>query len=161
MAGQSTITRNLTAKEKRKMRLKHFVLIPVVVLSILFLWIVVKMDTLPVPARWAGGGIAVLASVIFFWKHIKMELDLRNGSVEVISGIITQKKKFGGNRKGVSTGVSHKRSSRGSGATYFIFINDRKFNVPPSIYTQVKESDKVEMSYFPKSQFYLEIKVID
>lgn len=159
----NTTARELTQDETRMMRRKHFVVIPVILVVSLILFAVITFDKLPEPARWAGGGIASLAAIIFVFKHIKMERDLRNGVVHIISGKITEKRKMGGNFKTVSsgTGVGRGSKTRPSSTTYFIFIDQQKFNVPVSIYSSVQEGDRVEMDYFPKSKFYLGIRVID
>ncbi len=144
------------------MRRKHFVIVPVFLIAALILWVIIGVDSLPVPARLVGGAIASLALIIFIIKHLKMERELRNGKVDVISGVITEKRKMGGNFKSVSTGagVSSGSTGRPSNTTFFIFIDQKKFTVPSTIYSRVKEGDRVEFDYFPNSQFCLGIRVI-
>ncbi|MFK7784336.1 MAG: hypothetical protein AB8B56_04420 [Crocinitomicaceae bacterium] len=160
MIVEPTNTRELTDKEIGKMRRKHLVLIPVILIAGLILWVITQFDTLPEVARWAGMAIASLVILIFISKHVKMERDLRQGLVHVVRGEITKKRKFGGNRKTSAKGTSRASGSRRSRATYFIYIDERKFTVPPKIYSKVKEGNQVEMNYFPKSQFYLGIEVL-
>lgn len=155
-------TRELTKQEFRFMRLKHLAIIPVFLLVGLFLWVITVFDSLLEPVRWAGSAIAILAAAIFIVKHIKMELDIRNGVVHIIKGEIRKKIKYGGSRKNASRGIlSNRRSNKSSSSTYLIIIDDTKYNVPRKIYSKVKEGQKVEMNYFPKSQFYLGISVVE
>jgi hypothetical protein len=161
MEAKEETTRKLTIQEVNRMRRKHFVLIPVVLISGLLAWVALVFESLPDVVRWAGAAIAIFAVLIFMSKHLKMERELRNGKVQIIRGRITQKKKMGGDSRSPSSGISRGLKPSGSGATYFISIDNRKFNVPASIYTKVQEGDTIEMNYFSRSQFYLGIEVIE
>ncbi len=143
------------------MRRKHLLLIPVFGIAGLVLAAVVNFEKLPDAARWAGGAIAVLACIIFIFKQMQLERELKKGIVTMITGNVTEKRKMGGGKSRNSTRISPSSTRRNSSsATYFIFLDDRKFNVPVKIYSKVKQGDRVRMDYFPKSQFYLGIEVI-
>jgi hypothetical protein len=96
MEAKEETTRKLTIQEVNRMRRKHFVLIPVVLISGLLAWVALVFESLPDVVRWAGAAIAIFAVLIFMSKHLKMERELRNGKVQIIRGRITQKKKMGG-----------------------------------------------------------------
>lgn len=143
------------------MRQKHLLLIPVFLVASLFLWVLYNFEKLPTPARWAGGAIAILACVIFIFKHIKLERDLKKGIVTVINGIVKEKRKMGGRILRGASAISPSSTRRNKSSTsYYLFIDNRKFNVPVKIYSKVKEGDHVRMDYFPASQYCLGIDVL-
>jgi len=145
------------------MRRKHLLLIPLYIVGALIVSVVFHFESLPDIARWAGAGIAVLAMFIFTIKQLQLERDLKDGKVTLITGLVTEKRMMGGRMNpGASSGISvSSRGKTASSSTYFLFIDTRKFNVPSSIYTKVQQGDKVCMEYFEKSQFYLDIHVLD
>lgn len=159
MPSPNTRTRALLPEEARRMRKQHLIFFPALLIAGAVLWVVMHFDAIPDPARWAGGAIATLAIFIFGMKHVKLERDLRAGSVALLTGVVTRKHKLGGTRSSTE-GIHGRTHKTGSSATYYLCIDGKSFTVPFSIYRKAEEGDQVRLEYFPESQFYLDLIVL-
>lgn len=161
MERAGSLKRELTKKERRRMRRKHIVLLPVLCISVLLTFVIIRFDSLPMVARLAGLGIVIIAVLIFSVKYWKMEREIKKGFVYSLTGTVIAKRKLGGNQIRPASGVSPSSGRRStSSATYYIEIDKEKFNVPASIYTKVSIGNHVRLDYFPESSFYLGISII-
>lgn len=153
--------RRITKSEKAKIRRTHFSLIPFLLITSLILFVIYIADSLPLIYRIAGGVIGVATLLIFSKKQITLEKELKLGQVEVVRGLVTDKYKFGGNKKGRGGGVSVSRSGGSkSMSTYIIVIGGKKYWVRSKTYKKTIKGAYSEMVWLPKSSYVISIEKI-
>lgn len=154
------IIRKITSKEIKLARKSHLIGIPIYLVAALIIFILLKTDSLPAPAKYGGIAIGCLAIIVFTGKIIQLERELKNGEIEELTGIVTDKIKFGGGQKSNST-QSKQTTPAKSQTTYIIKIEEEKFWVKPKFYKVAEINKKVKMIHLRKSQVLLDLKIIN
>lgn len=154
------IVRKITPQEVKLARKSHLIGIPIYLVAALIIFILLKTDSLPAPAKYGGIAIGCLVVIVFTGKIIQLEKELKNGEIEELTGVVTDKIKFGGGKKPHSTQTKQTTTTR-SQATYIVKIEDEKFWVKPKFYSIAKVNKKVKMIHLRKSQVLLDLKIID
>lgn len=151
-------TRSLIKGEKALIRRTHLSFIPFVLITLFIVGVIYLADSLPLVYRIAGCIIALGALLIFSKKQITLENELKKGEVVVVRGVVTNKYKFGGNRKIGGGGISRSRSSNGM-PTYIIVIGDKKYWVRSKTYKKATKGAFSEMVWLPDSKYVISIEI--
>jgi hypothetical protein len=150
-------TRTLTAEEKSKMRKSHWFILPMVLFFALILWAINIIGAVPNPVIYAVYTIAVLALLATLVKQFKLEKELIASEVEVVNGVIAEKKKFGKSRR---RGINDRTSTFSPDHTFLFIIDEQEYYVKPTDYGKYEVGDMVELVWFPKSKYMLSVDKI-
>lgn len=152
--------RQLTDAEKNEMRRVHWLIIPAIIIPAFIAWIVSMADVLPNAAKYATYTIATGVVLVIASKLFKLERELKNGEAEVIQGILEDKYKFGGKKKG-SSGIGPSNSGRRGGQSTFILVfQGKKYWVRSKIYKQAVKGAHSEMVWLPNSKYVVSIQKV-
>ncbi len=147
-------TRKIKPKEKTKMRKSHLFMIPILIFVALIVIVINVLGDLKNVVQYIAYGICGLVVLVYLYKQITLEIELKNGEVEVVNGIISEKKKYGSYKSRTS---QHKRQQFSPDHTFYFVISDKKYAVKPTDYSKFNEGDQIELIWFPKSKHLLSV----
>ena len=153
---QAIFTRDITQKEIKKARSIYYMAIPLFLIVGFVLWIVLKVDVIPEPAKYATIGIAIMALLISIYKFSQIEKEIKQNKIEVITGIVTNKYKIGPKKKPVNNSNHTSRSS-----SYIIVINDKNYWVNRKYFNRAQKGKQMQLVRLPKSQITVALNSID
>lgn len=151
--------RPITSQERKNALGFYWLIIPVALIAGLIIYVLVNAESLPMPARIAGSVIIAGVIVVFTFKWVQLNKDLKGGEVTEVVGVLSRKIKLGGHHAhGASHGAGKmSRKNARSSPTFTLEINGNRYDVKGSQFSKVDEGKKVQLNYLKKSKLVLDV----
>ena len=151
-------TRPITQKERSLALRFYWLILPVAGIAGLIISVLIKFDSLPMPARIAGSVIIGGVVLVFTFKWWQLYSDLKEGEVTEVIGILTRKVKLGSSKVGhPSSGIGRGSRSRSNSPTFILEMNGDRYEVKSKHFGKVKEGQEVQLNYLVKSKLVLDV----
>lgn len=151
-------TRPITRKERRIALRFYWLILPVAGIAGLIITVLIKFDSLPLPARLAGSLIIGGVVVVFTFKWWQLYRDLKEGEVTEVIGILTRKVKLGSSKVGhPSSGIGRGSRSRPNSPTFILEMNGGRYEVKAKHFGKVKEGQEIQLDMLEKSMLVLDV----
>lgn len=154
-----TNTRAVRPEERKTALRFYWLIIPVSLIAGLIITVLIRFESLPLPARIAGSVVIGGVIIVFTSKWWKLYQDLKKGEVTEVRGPLDRKIKFGGSQNSNSSNGVNKMSSKNSksSATYILEINGERYDVKAKHYSKVEKGQIVQLNYLKKSLYILDV----